>query len=180
MQCLLEDRDPALHRSHPVELIAQAGDRLLGHRLQVLQPLLRLRGLAVALELLGDDHSIGPKTLDLTSGLEHVAAFGNGGLGPKTRVAGLSQRVAILLELLECSLPVLERQRGAADRLLGDLESARVLVALRLENPYGVLQTSLRSRRALVAAADAGLQPVPQRAFVAVEIVEFFVPDGGR
>ncbi len=58
---------------------------------------LRLGRLAVALEPLGDDGPIRTQALCLTGGLEHVPAFGQRGLGPKPRVTGLGQRVAIHL-----------------------------------------------------------------------------------
>ena len=95
-------------------------------------------------------------------------------------VASLGQRVAILSRASRARpRRCVSAASARADRLLGDLEAAGVLVAARLEGADRVLQAGLGPRRALVAAADAGLQPVPQRALVAVEVVELLVADRG-
>jgi hypothetical protein len=161
-------------------LISQRGHGTLGGGLEIEEALLRVRSLPQALEALGDHRPVGPQPLTLARGLQHVAALSKRRFRAKTRIPSLGQRVAIGFELLERRLTHLESCLGPRDGFLCDLEPAWVLVALRLECPYGVVDPALCARRSFVAAADAGLEAITEGALVPVEVFQLLVADRRR
>ena len=104
---------------------------------------LGLGSLAIALEALGYDGSVGSEPLPLTCCLEHVATLTQGHLGPQPSIASLDQGISVQLELPERGLATLECLLGARDGLLGDLEPPGILIAARLQASDGVLESSL-------------------------------------
>ncbi len=175
----LQDRHAALKRAQPIQRVAEARHRALRHRLQRLETLLCLGGLAESFEALSDDGAIGPKTVRLAGALEHVPALDQGLLGADAAGASLGQGVAIVFQLLERGLAAAEGRFRSGHGLFRDLEAAGVLVTAGFQSSDRLFETGLGPRAALVAAADAALQPVPQRAFVAVQVVELLMADRG-
>ena len=174
-----QDGHAALERAHPIQRVAETRHRALRHRRQRLETLLRFGGLAQSFEALRHDHPIGPKAIGLAGALEHVPALGQGLLGADAAGASLGQGVAIVLQLLERGLAAAHGRFRSRNGLFRDLEAAGVLVAARLESADRLLETGLGPRAALVTTADAALEPVSQRAFVAVQILELFMADRG-
>ena len=82
--------------------------------------------------------------------------------------------------LARASSPLLDRHRRRGHGLLGDLEVARVLVALGRQAMKGALELLLRQARAAVGAADARLEPVAQGRLVAREVAQLVVAHRGR
>ena len=101
--------------------------------------------LAEALVALLGGVALGDEALGLAGLLEHAPALGQGGLGLGPPVARAGQRVAVALELREGRLALLDRGLGLVDRLLGDLEPARVLVAPGVRS-WSALSSFLRAR----------------------------------
>ncbi len=122
------------------------GDRSLRHGLQIQEMLLRIGGLAVSLEPLGDDGAVRTETLALARRFEQVATLGERLLGLQPYVPGLGQFVAIVLELLECGLTGAKRLLGSRHCLFGDLQTAGILVTARPQGSDRVLESGLRPR----------------------------------
>ena len=99
--------------------------------------------------------ALGGEALGLARLLEHAPAFGQGGLGLGPALAGAGQRVAVALELGEGQLALLDRCAGLGDGVLGDLEAAGVLVALRRQVVERPVELLLGAARSAVRAADA-------------------------
>ena len=129
--------------------------------------------------LLGGDPFRG-EPLGLAGLLEHAPAFGQALVRIGASLAGARQGVAVLLQLGEGQLALLDRHRRRGHGLLGDLEMARVLVALGRQAVQGALELLLRQARAAVGAADARLEPVAQGRLVAREVAQLVVAHGGR
>ena len=105
--------------------------------------------LAVALVALPGGGPLRLEPLGLARLLEERPALGHAPLGLGASLAGARQRVAVPLELGEGELALLDGRGGLGDRRLGDLEPARVLVALRrqvVDRPLELLLGAARCR----------------------------------
>ena len=135
---------------------------------------------AVALVAVLGGVALDGQSLRLAGLLEHRASLEQRGLGLGAVVARDGERVAVVLQALERVLARLQLGGRLRDRVLGDLEPARVLDAPRLEVVDRALELALGAAGAAVGAADRGLEPVAQGALVALEAGELVVADGGR
>jgi hypothetical protein len=124
--------------------------QLVGHR----------DGLAIALEpLLGVD-ALGGEALGLASLVEERASLGEGRVGLRAALERARQRVAVVLQLGEQELALLDRPFGLLDGVLGHLQAAGVLGALRVQVEERPLELAPGARGAAIGPADRGLEPV--------------------
>ena len=135
---------------------------------------------AVAVVLLLGGVALGGQALGLARLLEHRPSLRQRGLGLGAVLAGHGERVAVVLEALERVLAGLETRGRLGDRVLGDLEPARVLDAAGLQVVERPLELALGAAGAAVGAADRGLEPVAQGALVALEPGQLVVADRRR
>ena len=104
-------------------------------------------------------------------------ALGEAALDPRPALAGTRQRVAVALELSERRLPLVHGGAGRLDRLLGDLEPARVLRALRVQVEERLLEHASRARGAAVGAADRRLEAIASAASSRSRSAQLLVTD---
>src|SRR5689334_10978447 len=112
------------------------------------------------------------EALRLARLLEEAAPLGQGPLGVATPFARPGQRVAIALQLGEAGFALLDRLCGRGDLRFGDLEPARVLLALGRELAQRPLELLLGAACAAVGAADARLESVAEGRLVTGEIAQ--------
>ena len=120
------------------------------------------------------------EALGLAGLLQQRAALGEGLLGLGAALAGEGQGVPVPLEAGEPLLAGAEAGGDVGDRVLGDLEPARVLGAARAQALEGALELLLGPARAAVRAADRRLEPVAEGRLVALQAGQLVVAHGRR
>ena len=86
-------------------------------------------------------------------------------------------RVTVAFELGERQLALVECRLSLRDRLLGDLEPARVPVAAGAQVMERPVELLARAARSAVGAADRGLEAIAQRAVVARQVAQLEMVD---
>ncbi len=137
--------------------------------------------LPVALVALGRRGSLGADPLGLAGLVEKAAPLGQGGLGCGPVVVCGRQGVPVMLELGQGRFALFEGRPGLVHGLVGDLERARVALALGGQVVERPIELAARAAGAAIGAADRGLQAIAQRPFVARQVADLEVVDrGGR
>ena len=123
----LELADPLVHGAQPLDGPAEDRQRVWRRvgRGQAVDLGGDLDGLPVALVALARGGALGGDPLGLAGLLEEAPALGQRGLGIGPAVSGGRQRIAVLLELGQGQLALLQRGLGLGHGLVGDLEPAR-------------------------------------------------------
>jgi len=100
--------------------------------------------LAEALETFLRGEALGAQPLRLAGLFEDRAAFGEIAVRGGPTVAGAGQGVAIVFQLVQGELALLDGGLGPSDRLFGELEAAWVLGPFRVQVVEGPLEGPLR------------------------------------
>ena len=121
------------------------------------------------------------QALGLACLLEHAPPLGEDGLGLRSSFQRARQRIAVAGELGQRQISLFEGLARLGRFGFGDLQAARVLLALGREVVERPLQLPFRTARATVATADRRLEPVAEGTLVMPEIGKLVMTHrGGR